>query len=608
MCGFIGYISLKNSNKIDNYYKKFNFYFKKQQFRGPDYNEKFFLNKDNHQICLGFNRLTIIDQSQNGNKIFRNDRYILLFNGEIYNFQKLKYKYFGSDFFESKTDTELLFKFLIKFGYSRINELEGMFAFVLVDLKKKDIIFSRDYTGIKPLYYHINSDGIFFSSDAWFTYSISDKEIDPYSCKYYFQFGFTPKANTLIKKVKKVLPRNILKYNYDTHDINEIEYFKIPYDKNHHRLDTKILENNLSDTIEKNLISDTKVGIFLSGGIDSSIIAILSKKLDINISAYTSFFTPSEKYSKFNLDYNFAKKLCDYLNIKLHRVNINTDDLVQKKELISALKKLDEPIANLNFFNSFLQSKKAKEDNCKVILTGDGADEIFGGYERYQKCNLANKFKFLKLIFPKIKRLKNVNYNQLPEFFYNNLNISNENELFNSSFLRSMINTNSFKFFENNFKNQIDCINFFDLSYWITDEANFKLDRSSMLNSIEARVPFQDKNLIKDYFSISFQEKVDLFNVKKQLKKLDFLPKYIKNRNKRGWFSPESIFLRDYLKDLFYETFEESKINNQKIFNYKKVLNLYNLHNDGHYYKNQLLPILTFQIWYNQIKLLDNNY
>ena len=102
MCGFIGYISLKNSNKIDDYYKKFNFYFKKQQFRGPDYNEKFFLNKDNHQICLGFNRLTIIDQSQNGNKIFRNDQYILLFNGEIYNFQKLKYKYFGSDFLKAK--------------------------------------------------------------------------------------------------------------------------------------------------------------------------------------------------------------------------------------------------------------------------------------------------------------------------------------------------------------------------------------------------------------------------------------------------------------------------------------------------------------------------
>ena len=101
------------------------------------------------------------------------------------------------------------------------------------------------------------------------------------------------------------------------------------------------------------------------------------------------------------MDYNFAKKLCDYLNIKLHKVNINTDDLDQKKELISALKKLDEPISNLNFFNSFLQSKKAKEDNCKVILTGSWRNIL--GYERYQKCNLASKFKFLKLIFPKIK-------------------------------------------------------------------------------------------------------------------------------------------------------------------------------------------------------------
>ena len=607
MCGFIGYISLKNSNKISDYYKKFNFYFKKQKFRGPDYSEKVFLNKSKHQICLGFNRLTIIDQSKNGNKIFRNNRFILLFNGEIYNFKKLKYKYFESDSFESKTDTELLFKFLIKFGYSRVNELEGMFAFALIDLKKKDIIFSRDYTGIKPLYYHINSDGIFFSSDAWFTYSISDKEIDPYSCKYFFQFGFTPKANTLIKKVKKILPRNILKYNYSTCETKETEYFEIPYNKNHYKFNAEILENNLSDTIEKNLISDTKVGIFLSGGIDSSIIAILSKKHNINVSAYTSFFTPSDKYSKFNLDYDFAKKLCDHLNIKLNKVDINTQNLDQKKELISALKKLDEPIANLNFFNSFLQSKKAKDDNCKVILTGDGADEIFGGYERYKKCNLANKFKFLKLIFPKIKRLKNTNYNQLPEFFYNNLNLSNQKELFDKNFLETMIATSNFNFFEDNFKNQIDCINFFDLSYWIADESNFKLDRSSMLNSIEARVPFQDKNLIRDYFSTSFKEKIDFFNVKKQLKKLNFVPQFIKNRKKRGWFSPESIFLRDYLKDLFYETFEEDKIKNQKIFDYENVLNLYKLHSSGSYYKNQLLPILTFQIWYDQVKLLDIN-
>ena len=170
-----------------------------------------------------------------------------------------------------------------------------------------------------------------------------------------------------------------------------------------------------------------------------------------------------------------------------------------------------------------------------------------------------------------------------------------------------MTNTGKFQFFDNLFQNQIDSINFFDLSYWLADESNFKLDRSSMLNSIEARVPFQDKNLIKDYFSIDFEKKVDFFDVKKQLKKLDFLPKFIKDRKKMGWFSPESIFLRDYLKNLFHETFEESKIIDQKIFDYKNVINLYKLHNDGSYYKNQLLPIITFQVWYDQIKMLDNN-
>ena len=380
MCGFIGYISTKNSNRINEYQEKFNFYFKKQKYRGPDFNEKILINNSSSQICVGFNRLSIIDQSQDGNKIFRNDEFMLLFNGEILNFCELKKKYFNHISFESKTDTELLFKFLIKFGTSKINELEGMFAFTLINLKLKKLILCRDYTGIKPLYYLKNNDGIFFSSDAWFLYSISDKKLNPFACKFFFQYGFTPKETSLIENVNKVLPSTTMEFDFVKSQLIEKSYFLISKNKIDSKIDEKILENKLSEIIKKNLITDTKIGVFLSGGIDSTIIALLAKRYNKNIQAYTSFFTPREKFAKFNIDLNFAERVCKDFNIKLNKVEINEDDENQKDELINSIKNLDEPISNLNFFNSYLQSQNAKRDDCKVILTGDGADEIFGGY------------------------------------------------------------------------------------------------------------------------------------------------------------------------------------------------------------------------------------
>ena len=148
---------------------------------------------------------------------------------------------------------------------------------------------------------------------------------------------------------------------------------------------------------------------------------------------------------------------------------------------------------------------------------------------------------------------------------------------------------------------KIEIINHFDISNWLVEESNSKLDKSSMLNSIEARVPFQDKNLIEKYYQINMDKKIDLLNLKIPFKRLNFIPKYIIKRNKQGWFSPESIYLRTYLKNLFNTTFEENKIKNQNIFNYEKIYNIFNKHNAGDYYKKELITLLTFQIWYDEI-------
>ena len=382
MCGIIGFVIKRNCSKSNEYKKKFLYYLNHQTHRGPDYQERKVILNQEFEYNLGFNRLSIVDLNKNSNKIFSDENYVLLFNGEIYNHKFLQNKYLKDKNLDTKTDTEVLFKLLIKFESKIINELEGMFSFVLVDIKNNKILLSKDYTGIKPLYYLKNSDGIFFASEAWFLYSLSQKKLDSYSCKHFFQFGFSPLNKTLIENVNKILPGTYSEFYSKKSELITKKYNIINKEKSLPNLDNESIEDKIKNIVNKNLIADTKVGIFLSGGIDSSIATIIAKETIDNIETYTSYFHPNSKYSKFNQDFEYAKKLCDSLNIKLNKVKIDDTDQDQKNLLFSAIKRLDEPLSNLNFFNSFLQSKKAKEDNCKVILTGDGADEIFGGYKK----------------------------------------------------------------------------------------------------------------------------------------------------------------------------------------------------------------------------------
>ena len=186
------------------------------------------------------------------------------FSMEKYIMQKIfKKNILKNHKFETKTDTEILFQLLIKFGTKIIKELEGMFAFTFIDKQNDKMILVRDYTGIKPLYYFHNNCGFFFSSEAWFLYSLSNKELDHSACKFYFNHGFNPDEKTLIKNVHKVLPGSILTYNFKNNTTNVDYFFQLSTIKTFDSYDNteKLIEN----AIKKNLIADTKVGIFLSG-------------------------------------------------------------------------------------------------------------------------------------------------------------------------------------------------------------------------------------------------------------------------------------------------------------------------------------------------------
>ncbi len=604
MCGFIGYISNKIDLKNQDYENKFNKYLIKLNNRGPDYTEKKKIFTHDKLLNFGFSRLAIQDLTEKSNKIFSNNRKILLFNGEIYNFLELKKKFFYDEEFETNTDTELLFKLFDKFGLEKISECKGIFSIVFFNINNSEIYLLRDPTGTKPLYYIKDNDFFAFSSEAWFPYSVSKKEINYNSLNFFLNFGFTSENDTLISNVKKIVPRNIYKYNFLNGNFEIKEYFDIAKSKNSVLPDQNNLNLKIKKSIESNLISDAKVGTFLSGGVDSSTVTLISKKYNDDIESFTTLYYPKNKYEKFNIDYEFAKRLSKENNIKLN-THVVDNEKVLFDDFIKVTDYLDEPVSNLNFLHTYWQSRQANERGIKVILTGDGADELFCGYERYHKIFLANKLKLFGNLFAKIKNYNNLNMNEIPLWFYSIFKEIDTSDILKSKISKNnLLNLNYYN--EVKFDDAVDCINFFDFKYWLTNESNYKLDKCSMINSVEARVPFQDIELIKSLFFIKNNIKFSFFNRKFLLKKNNFIPNFVKKRPKTGWFSPEKIFLDINLNNLRNIFFEESDIKNQGIFNYSEIKKIFDSYLDkGHLIKRQLITLILFQIWYSKILKLD---
>jgi len=348
------------------------------------------------------------------------------------------------------------------------------------------------------------------------------------------------------------------------------------------------------------LVSDVNTGIFMSGGLDSSIIAAKSKKIKSNIEGYTSYFTPNHKYKKFNVDLEYAEKLSKTLNIKINKVEISDNDNYHQDNILSLMKNFDEPLPNMNFYNSYLQFKNAKENNCKVILTGDGADEIFGGYSRYRIMLIYRKLNFLKILNKKIKKYNSLDNFSLIKEFYKKIDLTKYSSLFEENFYNNLINSENYNLLLNEV-NQEDNLNYFDINHWLSEEANYKLDRSSMFASVEARVPFQDVNLINEYYTGKIEHKVNFFNEKILLKnEIKDVPKFILKRKKQGWFTPESGYLRLIIKKIGQDLINDAP---QEIFDRKNLNKLFTNHLDGKYFKNEIFCIINFLQWYKALNI-----
>ncbi len=600
MCGFIGFISDINDKQISYKEEKFKYYLNELNNRGPDYTEHKKITINDKVINVGFSRLAIQDLSSKSNKIFHSKNSLLLFNGEIYNQKSLKEKYLNNISFETTSDTEVLFSLLNRYGSKIIKEIRGIYSIVYLDFKNNLIECIRDLTGTKPLYYLFKQDSFFFSSEAWFLYSLSQKKINKESLNFFLNYGFTPEENTLIENVKKVKPRSILEVNINNLNYKKNKYFDLNNQKDAPLISKENLNQTIEESVKMNLLTDTKIATFLSGGVDSSLITSIAKKYNNKIEGFTTVYLPEKKFGKFNQDFFYSKKLSKDLGFKLNVTYIDNlsstlDDFYKVTDY------LDEPVSNLNFMNTYWQSKEAKIQGFKVILTGDGSDELFCGYDRYQKLFLSNYLKFLSPFNNKIKKYNSLNKANLPMFFYSIFNNNNLSEILNKEQFEQ--NQTQFNLFKNiNFDSKVDYINYFDFRFWLTNESNYKLDKCTMINSVEARIPFQDKDLIEKLFFTKNSEKFSFFNRKFLLKKNNFLPNYIKNRKKIGWFSPDKLFLDVNLKNIRDKVFPKNELKNQEIFNEKNL----NLLLDSYYEKNYLIKreittIILFQSWYNKV-------
>ena len=540
MCGIFGfYLNRKISeNEILDAKKNLNLL----SHRGPDFSS-YFIDKENG-IFLGHTRLSIIDLSDKNNQPFIKGNNILAYNGEIYNYKELKNKYLDKDIqFITKGDTEVLIEILSLNDFNKLSLIDGMFAFAF--LNKKNLYLGRDIYGEKPLYFYQNKSGIFFASEQKpiINFCKLRKTINIDTNNEFINFGYNFKNK--FYDISDVKPGNILHIN-DGKIIKDKNFDKIPFIKNKNNFrsfkefDINLVKNILIESISNRLNSDVPLGLLLSSGNDSSLVAaIMKKELNYDFETVTYSFN-NKKYD----ETNFVKDLCKNLKITNHLINkeVNNSDNIYKE----AIKLFDVPndsITGINVFNICMEMKK----HFKVGLTGLGGDEIFYGYYKhrfiykYQKILTNNFFKRIMryLNFTNFKNIKKFNTYNYP----NNLEIILS--LKNNPYFNNKIIKNSFKYeeYESLFSEADDDLfsffNFFDLNYDLKNSIIPSIERGSMMASSELRTPYLNKKLHNYILQFNYNDimsKGQKWIQKEILSK--YIPKDLINYNKMGFINP----------------------------------------------------------------------
>ena len=599
MCGIAGYINNKdNKNKIIKDMTD------KIVHRGPDA-EGFYVDND---IALGHRRLSIIDLGGGDQPIYNEDKSILvIFNGEIYNYLELKTELEKKGHkFKTKCDTEVLVHGYEEWKENMPKKLRGMFAFAVYDIKNKTLFLARDNFGIKPLYYYENNDTFMFASEikSFLVHPDFKKELNKDLIAPYLSFSFTPTKETLFKGVYRVDPGTSV--TVKNKQVTTKRYYNLEFNQKDMSYEKAVsdIDKLMKDSVEKHMISDVEVGSFLSSGVDSSYLVALARPDKTYTVGYTD-----QKYNEIE----YAKTLTKELNIN------NTSKIITKEEYLKIIPKimyhLDEPTSDPAAVALYFVAKLASKD-VKVVLSGEGADEFFGGYNTYHnEFDLSWYSKvpyFIRHTIAKIcshlPEVRGINFlvrrgMKLEDNYIGVSKVFSERETgkflkYKSKYKNKDITKEVYDEFSN--KDNVTKMQAIDINFWLIKDILQKADRMTMANSLEGRVPFIDKEVFSYASSLPFEYKVTKENTKVALRDAakKVIPTEAYKKKKLGFPVPLRAWMRE--KDFYEEIKQTFNLSiADELFNTSYLMKLLNDHynNKKDNYK-KVWTVYCFLKWY----------
>jgi asparagine synthase (glutamine-hydrolysing) len=622
MCGIGGIYKINNS-KIQNLNRKLDAINQLQQHRGPDGIGKW--HNEPESCGMAHQRLSIIDLTSNGNQpMIAPSGNTVCYNGEIYNYIELKEELKGKYTFKTSSDTEVILAAYEVWGKECLNKFRGMFAFALWDEKKQSLFCARDHFGIKPFYYTIQEGTLYFASEMKTLLPfVPEIETNIEGFKDYITFQLCLGEKTLFEGLNELLPAHYMFINNGNVEIKK--YWEIYYEPDFHKSAIyykEQLQSLIEDSVKFHIRSDVPVGAYISGGLDSSTIGLLADQFQEK-GALIGF---TGKFSKYGASFDesyYAQLVADKGGFDLKTIDITHQDFVDN--IYKVIYHLDSPVAGPGSFSQYMVSQLAAKDR-KVVLGGQGGDEIFGGYTRYlvayfEQCikaaieGTSNNGTFVvtyESIIPNLVSLKTYKP-MLAQFWKEGLFESMDRRYFQlinrAPDLGNEINWellepySARKTFESIFNGDnvkkeayFDLMTHFDFKTLLPGLLQVE-DRMSMAHGLESRVPLLDKAIVELAAKIPADIKFkngDMKHIFKQVVK-DYLPPEVYNRkDKMGFPTPINDWFKHDIKDFVFDIFSSSKAQTRDLVNNKVVLE--NISKEGSY-SRKIWGFLSLEIW-----------